>query len=50
MQQSQRPYRPRMLQGSRPKVAAGPGLAGGTALAIRPTGGCAMRKERLRSD
>ena len=50
MQQSQCPYRPRMLQGSRPKVAAGPSLAGGTALAIRPTGGCAMRKERLRSD
>jgi len=48
MQQSQRPYRPRMLQGSRPKVAAGPSLAGGTALAIRRTGGCAMRKERLR--
>jgi len=48
MQQSQRPYRPRMLQGSRPKVAAGPSLVGGTALATRPTGGCAMRKERLR--
>jgi len=50
MQQSQRPYRPRMLQGSRPKVAAGPSLAVGAALAIRPTGGCAMRKEWLRSD